>query len=671
MDLLKLIGMKNIAEILDEQQLARIGSDCVIGMDIDLASREDWDKKSEGALKIARQMVETKTFPWPGASNVLYPLITSSVIQFAARAYPDIVKGNDIAKARVTGRWSEEKADRANRVSNHMSYQLLEEMEEWEEETDLLLHVLPAVGMCFRKTYFDPVLGRNVSKLILPDNFIVNNATKCLNTTRRKTEKVFLYRNEVIENIRGGLYLDIEKYLLEADGDEQCLHEFLEQHCWLDLDEDGYEEPYIVTVHKDSNMVARITAGFEEAGIQYNERNQIVKIDQVQYFTDFGFIPDPGGGYYKFGFGQFLLHINLSINTTINQLFDAGTLHNTQGGFVTKGFRIKGGTFSLAPNEWKQVDMTGMDLKANILPLPTKTPSAVLFQLLGFLVDAGKQLSSTADVLSGEGQPNTPATTTLALIEQGLKVYTAIYKRIFRSMKKEFKKLFRLNAIYLPDEEYFNFNDSEQFIARDDYNMGDIAIAPVADPNATDIQRLVRAQALMAVPGLNPKVQQRQYLSALKYSAEEIEELTNFEQPPDVKMLEFQAKTTEMSLRMQLEREKALSEISVNESIKILNLAKAEAAEAGPQLEFYKTQVQQMNEMVKAALQASGQKGATDDSGDEVEAGGVPGMAAESGNAGDLPDFEAISGGMGGEEDGFTGERRPYPTADQLPGGDA
>lgn len=657
-DLMRFVDMDNIAGELTDDELLVIGSKVVDEYEIDLASRAEWEKVSKEALRLACQLVEAKTFPYPNCANVIYPLITDAAIQFAARAYPDIVKGNDIVKARVTGYDPDNlKGERAERVSQHMSYQLLEEMGEWEEDTDKLLMVLPIVGTAFKKTYFDPVLGRNVSKYVSAEELVVNMKARSLDTVRRKTEHVWLYENEVIERQRAGLYLDKEVTYTVTDNDPQASHLFLEQHRYMDLDNDGYEEPYIVIVHKDSKQVMRITAGYDADGISYNGKGDVAHIAPVQYYTKYSFIPNPKGEFYDFGFGTILCPLNVSINTTINQLLDAGTWNNTQCGFISRNFRIKGGTLSLAPNEWKQIDAMGQDIKAGIVPLPKTPPSPVLFQLLGFLVEAGKGLASMAQVLQGEGQPNTPATTTLALIEQGLKVYSSVYKRIFRSLKSEYRKVYRLNSIYLEDQTYFIFQDMRKAVAREDYAMGDMDIVPVADPSATDIQRLIRAQALLSVPGLNPREQQRQYLAALKYTNEEIDRLLDMPEQEDPKMIEVQIKAEQENKRLAILEAEAVSRIEVNETVKVKNLADAEAKEMGPQIDAYMQQSQQIHEqtmqqiqgiqqMMQAQVARKGAEGGREDNG-----GGIPGMEEPSGNDGSDEGVGGVPASMAGEQD--------------------
>jgi len=656
-DLLNLVDMENIAGELSDEELVSLGAKVVQEYEIDLASRQEWEKTSKEALRLASQLVETKTFPWPDCANVIYPLITDAAIQFAARAYPDIVKGTDICKARVLGYDPENmKGERAERVSQHMSFQLLEEMTEWEEDTDKLLMVLPIVGTAFKKTYFDPVLGRNVSKYVSAGDLVVNMKARSLDTVRRKTEHVWLYENEVVERQRAGLYVDKPINYTINDSDPQTSHLFLEQHRYLDLDGDGYEEPYIVIVHKDSSQVTRITAGYDADSISYNVKGEVSHIKPVQYYTKYSFIPNPSGDFYDFGFGTILCPLNASINTVINQLLDAGTQNNAQNGFISKNFRVKGGTFSLAPNEWKQIDAMGHDIKNGIIPLPKTPPSAVLFKLLGFLVEAGKGLASMAQVLQGEGQPNTPATTTLALIEQGLKVYSSVYKRIFRSLKSEYRKLYRLNSIYLEDQSYFMFQDIRRSVAREDYAQGDLDIAPVADPNATDIQRLIRAQALLSVQGLNQQEQQRQYLAALKYTNEEIDKLLDVPQQEDPKMLEMNIKAEQGTRRLDILEAEAVSRIDVNKTVMLKNVADTEAKELGPQIELYMQQTQQVHEETMQQIQGlqqiiqTQQKGTAD--GQEDNLGGMAGVEngpGDTGGNGSLGEIPAELAGIEGD----------------------
>ena len=483
--LLGWIKSKNIAEDLDKELLTKIGVRVVREYDIDETSRSDWKTKTEQAMDLAMQVAKEKQYPWPKAANVIYPLMTTAAIQFAARAYPAIVANRSVVKGVVVGNddgepainpqtgqpatqpgpdgqpqpvWQVqpgEKQNRADGIGEHMSWQLLDEQSEWEPETDAMLHILPIVGCDFRKSYFDPGKGRNSSLRVPAMHLCINYHAKSLETAPRVTEEIKYYPIEIEEQQRAGLFLEPEQPYGMADdaqnGDEDAPHVFLEQHRWWDLDEDGYPEPYIVTVHKRSQKVVRIVARYDADGIQFSQlTHKIVKIDPVQYYTKYDFLPNPDGGIYGVGFGQLLRPLNEAVNTTLNQLLDAGTLANTGGGFIGKGLSMNAGAIRFVMGEYKVVNVTGGTLRENIVPMQFPGPSPVLFQLLGMLIDAGREVAAVKDVLTGDaqGKASMSPTTTLALIEQGLKVFTAIYKRIHRSLKAELNKLYRLNRIY-------------------------------------------------------------------------------------------------------------------------------------------------------------------------------------------------------------------------------
>jgi chaperonin GroES len=492
------IRSPNLAADMDGSLLSTIGTKVVEEFDIDLASRkaEGWDERHDAAMKLALQVKEEKSYPWPKAANVKYPLIITAAIQFAARAYPAIVDGPNLVKGKVLGQPNDAKIARAKRIGDHMSYQLTEDMPGWEEDTDRLLHMLPIVGCVVRKTYYDPLRGCNRSEMIPPDKFVVDYWTKDLETCPRATHVQEFYPHQIEEKFRSDLWRKVEiGQAPDANGDDAAPHQFLEQHRLWDLDDDGYPEPYIVTVHKETRQVVRIVARYDESGVK--GRDSIETIVPVRYFTKYPFIPSPDGSWYDIGFGMLLNALNQTINSTINQLLDAGHLQNLQAGFIGSGVSIKSGSLKFQPGEWKRVETTGADLKSSVVPLPTQQPSAVLFQLLGMLIDSAKEITATKDILTGDQPANTPVGTTLALIEQGLKVFTAIYKRIHRAFKLELECLYRLNSLYLDPQAYFTFQDVPGVIAQQDYKEGDCDVIPVSDPNVvTDMQRLGRAQYL-------------------------------------------------------------------------------------------------------------------------------------------------------------------------------
>lgn len=568
-DVRALMDSVNIAEELDEQELNEIGYQCAEGFENDLLSREHWEQNLEEWTKLAMQAREAKTWPWPRASNVKYPLLSTAAMQFAARAYPSLVPSNgDIVKAKVIGKDPDgKKFDRAQRVSKYMSYQIMEEMEGWEEDMDKLLIMLPIVGTVFKKTYWDPIEKVNCSHLVLPKNLVVDYWAKSLECSERVSEIIEMTRRKLKERQMSGLFLDIDlgspnpfanlqtkRPNPPPTDDKSTPYSIIEQHTYLDLDKDGYAEPYIVTFERISRKVLRIAPRFDPEDIYVDDEGKLQKICPTQYYTKFGFVPNPDGSFYDIGFGVLLGPINEAVNTLINQLTDAGTLNNLQSGFIGKGLRLRMGEQRFLPGEWKAVNATGDDLRKQIVPLPSKEPSNVLFQLMGTLITSGKELASVAEIFTGKmpGQ-NTPATTTMASVEQGMKVFTAVYKRVFRALKEEFQKLYRLNSIYINPNTETEILDTP--VGPADFSNNGYDICPGADPSATSsVEKLQKAQGLVELTAGFPGI-----LDPIKVIARilEAQEQPNWQDlfteqvkqtgqlpppPPDPKMLEMQMK---------------------------------------------------------------------------------------------------------------------------------
>jgi chaperonin GroES len=559
------IETTNIAEDLDEEELNEIGQEAKRGYEADEASRSEWCKAAEKWTELAKLTATHKTWPWPNASNVKYPLLATAAMQFAARAYPSLIPSNGkVVASRIVGKDPDGvKTMTAEAVSLYMSYQIMEELEGWEEEMDRLLIMLPIVGVMFKKTYWDPVKEVNCSHLLLPHNLVVDYWAKSLKDAERISEVLEINERVFKEKVQSGVWLDIDigsPQLSEHEGnasmpveqDSTTPHVFIEQHTFLDLDEDGYKEPYIVTFHKTTGTIVRIVARYDDTTIFYTKDGEISKIEPVQYYTKFGFVPNPDGSFYDVGFGILLGPINESVNTLINQLVDSGTINNLQSGFLGKGLRLRMGETSFKPGEWKAVNSTGDDLKKQIVPLPSKEPSKVLFELLSLLIQSGKELASVAEIFTGKmpGQ-NTPATTTMATVEQGMKVFTAVYKRIYRSLSEEFKKLYRLNGIYTNPNTYVEILDMQ--IGPDIFQNPDHRIIPGADPNAVSQQeKLQKAQGLVEMLGmglpLDPvKVTIRMLQAMEQENWQELmpqEILQSGQMPPqqDPKMVEMQMK---------------------------------------------------------------------------------------------------------------------------------
>lgn len=503
----------NLAEKMDDDELQAIGKECKQGFDSDQESRADWLQDTDEWLKLARQVREQKTFPWPDASNIKYPLISTAALQFSARAYPTLVPADGkLVKTRLWGKDpSGEKRKKGERIGTFMSWQFAEEMEYWEEDMDKLLIMLPVCGMVFKKTFYNPITEKIDSVLVHPENFVIDYWAKSLESCMRYSEVVPMTAQLVKERQLQEHYLDIDLGPASNESNpadpnkapDKGLTDFttpymiVEQHTWLDLDDDGLREPYIVTFEYKSGKVLRISARFAPDDIVIGSGGDVIGFKPKTYYTKFGFIPNPDGSFYDLGFGHLLGPINESVNTIINQLVDAGTLSNLQSGFIGKGLRVKMADQPFKPGEWRAVNATGEDLNKQIVPLPVKEPSTVLMTLLGTLITSGKELASVAEIFVGKmpGQ-NTPATTTMATIEQGMKVFTAIYKRVYRALAKEYKKVFCLNHYYLDYKTYSAVLDEP--INPDDFDEDVYDVCPTADPTATtQTEKLLKAQALM------------------------------------------------------------------------------------------------------------------------------------------------------------------------------
>ena len=631
------LASENIAEELDQSTLLTIGRKCVEEYDIDKESRADWSRRMKEALKLARQLRTIKTWGGDVRANIKYPLISTACIQFSSRAYGNIVKGEDYVKVKVYGAdESGEKKKRAERVRIHMNAQLAGATTGWEDEMDQLLISLPLLGVAFKKTYRNFIDSTSVSEYVDPEMLVVHYWTKSMETASRATHVIEMTKNTYFEHVRSGLWRDagIEHKQPDISEEEQrkkkddvrdteAAYVFLEQHRWWDLDGDGYKEPYIITVHKASNEVMRIVPRFRATSVIRNTAGEVIKIIPDQYFTRYLFFPDFDANFYGMGFGILLSPVNETVNSIINQLLDSGTLQNRQSGFINRGIKLMkaggSGSVKFKAGEWKFVKSAGDDLRKSIFPLPTKEPSATLFQLLGLMLEAAKDLASQAEVLSGEQrQPNVPATTTLALIEQGLKVFSSIYKRIHRALKSEFMKIQRLNMLFTTPEEYnriLDMQDQGEFNPRVDYDPSDLDIGPVSSTaDVSDTQKIIKAEALMQVTGrgLDDHKILARYLDAIQI--DNWEDLVPEQPAPNIQLIMFQqTMAVEHAKIQQSERELDLKEREVMikdaetyykmvklQADAVKAIALAEAAEVGPQIQEYKTQVQHLTAVINA-----------------------------------------------------------------------
>jgi chaperonin GroES len=549
-----MVAATNIATMLGSEELSRIGAEAVSGYEADRTSRSQWEERQATAIKLALQVVESKDFPWTNCSNVKFPLVTVAALQFLSRV-AILTKGRQLVKCEVVGHDEDgQLGARAKRISEHMSYQLVEEDLDWIDDDEKAKLAASIVGCAFKKSYFDPIAGISISEHVPAVDFVVDYRTKSLAKANRMTQLIAMTANDVQERVASERFvaMDSEQDSLPASGPMQAAKddaqgtrsqgnvasggyfEILEQHCWLDLDGDNYREPYIVWVRRDTAQVLRIVARYFDTGDVHRKNdgaiqierirsatlsdeakaaseqkqkqlrevkgNSITRIDPQQFFTKIPFIPSPDGGFYDLGLGSLLGPINASVDTLVNQLIDGGTMSNTAGGFLGRGVKLKGGKTTFDPFEWKPVDSPGDDLRKNIVPLPVREPSNVLFQLLGLLVGYGEKISGATDIMTGvsPGQ-NTPAETSRNTIEQGMKIFSGIYGRMFRAFKSELALRYKLNQLYLPASAKFLSMTTGKgaLITQKDYMVDDALIFPAADPVvASETQRQQRAMML-------------------------------------------------------------------------------------------------------------------------------------------------------------------------------
>jgi chaperonin GroES len=737
------VKMANIADDEDiSDQMEEIASRVTSDHEIDDNSRLDWKEKYRKWLDFALQIAQPKTYPWPDASNIIYPLMTTAAIQFAARAYPAIIRDRNVVKGTVIGedkgvinpafvhfvqqmqqqaaqqpagpmgpgqppvqgapppqpgpgmpppgavgpglgapqpiapqppeQWLVQpgaKQIRALAIGRHMSWQLLNEQEEWEPQTDKLLVTLPIVGTEFRKTYFSSSLKRNVSETVTAMDLCVNYYAKSFETAPRQTESIRMYQDEIETAIRSGLFIDYGDGAADyghdsgvhqdrrddpnGQQDEDAPVTFLEQHRRWDLDGDGYAEPYIVTVARDNGKLARISAGFEMDGVHWTRDGRVRKIDKITVYTKYGFIPSPDSAVYDLGFGHLLFPINEAVNTTLNQMFDAGHLQIVGGGFIGSGLSVNTGALRFQMGEYKPVNTIGGNIRDNVFPLPFPGPNAILMQLLTFLVEAGERVASVKDVMVGDMPgDNTSGITTLAVIEQGLKVFSAIYKRVHRSLGYEFKKLYRLNRIYGSETMTYQDGGDWREVKREDYEKG-AGVEPISDPQmVTDMQRLGRAQFLLTFKD-DPRVNgSKIILGAFKAAMiPEAESYMNDQPPaPDPKVI---LKNRELDIRQNREmielmlREQHDKALIVTEITKAeLNLAQVRKLDNDAQIGWVEQHLQSLRDQLdathklSAALNPPGSDGggATSSAGPGgADTGAVGAVAPTPDNSGGAP----------------------------------
>lgn len=646
----------NLLDQFNAEELGDLAQRVLAERDIDEASRKDWWERAEKAIAAGNLDREEKTYPWKGASNVKFPLITTAAMRFNAQAYPVVCPDGRVVKAAVNGADpSGAKAARAERVAEHMSYQLRVEVDGWEEQTDRLTMQLALVGTMWRKVWWDEAKGRTCVKLLPPGGLIVNDAVPSLDAAPRLTQPMELYPDEVEARMRAGVFARGDWQEAEGEtADTLAPVKFVEQHRREDLDGDGYPEPYVVTVHEASSAVVRIAANWRPEDVALDaETGEVLEVRPREWFADYHFLPSASGGYHSVGFGVLLGDISGAIDTTINLIADAAHMDMLGSGFVGAEARLPGGRMSWRPGEYKQVKALAGDLRNAIVERRMGGSSAVLFSLLGMLNDAARELANVQDIEASAQRSNMPATTTLALIEQGQMVNRAIFKRLFRSLAREFAMMAELNAVYLSPQVYQAFLD-EQADPRQDYDLTDMDIEPIADVAAiTSQQKLAKAQLVMdlAQAGMADMGEARERIlqAASIADTEALAPQPDPEQQAAAQQMMFaQRATADLSvIKLSLELAELEAKIAKTKAETAKTLAEAETEDELRPVEAALAQARRLKEEVNARIadygrnaggvagqpdDGSGGVGAPQAGGSPMQGGGSRGMGGIAGN---------------------------------------
>jgi hypothetical protein len=512
----------NLAEVLDDDILGELSSDIQAKVREDLESREDWEEAISKGLGLLGINYEDRSEPFLGASGVTHPLLSEAVTQFQAQSYKEMLPSGGPVKTQVLGTPTQETEAQAQRVEDFMNYQITEIMEEYDPDTDQMLFYLPLTGSTFKKIYFDETKQRAVSKFVPAEDMVVPYSASDLRTAERVTHVVRMTYNDIRKLQIAGVYKDVELSETNDGEDEGTIQERTDEllglrpnysddtytllECHMDLDLEGFEDkdmegnssgimlPYIVTLDQGSGKVLSISRNFREQDPLKRKR---------QYFSHFKFLP--GFGFYGLGLLHTIGGLSRAATSILRQLIDAGTLSNLPAGFKSRGVRIRNDDEPLNPGEFRDIDVPGGDLKNSIIPLPYKEPSATLANLLGVVVDSGRRFAQVADAKVADMNSQAPVGTTVALIEQGSKIISAIHKRLHYAQKQEFRMLaeiFSENPVPYP---YFVGNVPPETMQAD--FDGRVDILPVSDPNIFSMaQRLSLAQTQLQLAQAAPEI---------------------------------------------------------------------------------------------------------------------------------------------------------------------
>jgi hypothetical protein len=511
----------NIAEDIDDKALSQLASDLISEYDSDRESRKDWEDTYRNGLDLLGFKYKSTTQPFKGASNVTHPLLSEAVTQFQAQAYKELLPSDGPVKTKIVGLQNEQTEAQAQRVKDFMNFQIMEKMEEYTPEFDQLLFYLPLAGSAFKKIYYDSVLERAVSKFIPAEDLVVPYYATDLKDAPRITHVLKQSENDLLKKMAAGFYRQVDlmkpqkkenkiqdKYNelegIKAVESKDYIYNILEMHVDLDLsdyiaenDEDkiNIKIPYVVTIEEGTRQILSIYRNYREGDNKFIRK---------EYFSHYKFLP--GLGFYGFGLIHMIGGLSRTATTALRQLLDAGTLSNLPAGFKSRGMRIRDDDQPIQPGEFRDVDAPGGNIRDQFQLLPFKEPSTTLFNLLGFCVDAGRRFASIADNQVGDGNQAAAVGTTIALLERGSRVMSAIHKRCYYAMKQEFKLLGQIIAEYLPPEYPYAVYGAERVIKVVDFDDR-VDILPVADPNIFSMsQRVTLAQTQLQIAQSNPQL---------------------------------------------------------------------------------------------------------------------------------------------------------------------
>lgn len=490
----------NLVDLMDEESLRLLGQEAKTEYDADVSARAEWLEGYNQALKATQQDRTEKNYPFAKASNINVPILTAACIQFNARSYAAITRSDQPVQARPQGKdKGGRKAARADRLGSFLNHQLMRECDEWVPGTDRMTMVLPMGGTAFRKVHWARDLARPVLDMVTADKVVLPSDAASFDRSPRVTEPCIYYPYEIRRLIERG---DWANHAWQKQGatDSQKPVQYLEQQRYIDLDGDGLQEPYLVTVHNDTASVVRIEAGFQLDGLMVSGRGDVETIKRESPLIHYYFLPSPDGSVYGMGFGQLLESLGAAINSQLNQIIDAGHRHVAGGGFIAQGLRMRGGEHRMKPGEFKFINAPSNNIRDAVYEMQFAGPSPTSFQTLEFLLGLSQDITSVKDILTGQAPSGQAMGATLALIEQGLQVSSTIYTRIYRSEQRELSLLMRLNRRHLDPKIYAEFLDDEELLGELLKKTGS---APAAMSAITGMQAQMNGQPPpMGPPGM-------------------------------------------------------------------------------------------------------------------------------------------------------------------------